>query len=379
MSRNKTNFKIMKFVLSTIAWVESIAKKEIERVWGKIEEVTDRLVIFSWDAKLMVSVNLWSRVGNKLYILLEEKEKVIDFDNFFETIKNISFKKYFKKNNPILVKSSSTWSELFAERTMQSLWKKAIISSLVWAENKYFEDESEEKVEILLLLVDNKLRILLNTSWEALHKRWYRRESWEAPIKESLAAALVLLSNWKFKNDFFDPFCWSWTIVIEALMIAKNIAPGLKRKFAFEKLWLIQSEIIENERNIAKQKEFNWNYKIFASDIDEEILEIAKQNVKRAWLSWQIIFQKKDFRELLSSELNWTLVSNPPYWERLKTEDLEWLYKDIDKIFRKNKNLNWWIISSFLDFDKIVKKDFYKKRKLYNWGEMCYFWRKNTF
>ena len=92
MSGNKTNFKIMKFVLSTIAWVESIAKKEIERVWWKIEEVTDRLVIFSWDAKLMVSVNLWSRVGNKLYILLEEKEKVIDFDNFFETIKNISFK-----------------------------------------------------------------------------------------------------------------------------------------------------------------------------------------------------------------------------------------------------------------------------------------------
>ena len=88
----------MKFVLSTIAWVESIAKKDIERVWGKIDEVTDRLVIFSWDAKLMVSVNLWSRVGNKLYILLEEKEKVIDFDNFFETIKNISFKKYFKKN-----------------------------------------------------------------------------------------------------------------------------------------------------------------------------------------------------------------------------------------------------------------------------------------
>ncbi|RKW20652.1 class I SAM-dependent RNA methyltransferase [Candidatus Gracilibacteria bacterium] len=369
----------MKFVLSTIAGVESIAKKEIERVGGKIEEVTDRLVIFSGDAKLMVSVNLWSRVGNKLYILLEEKEKVIDFDNFFETIKNISFKKYFKKNNPILVKASSTRSELFAERTMQSLGKKAIISSLVGAENKYFEDESEEKVEILLLLVDNKLRILLNTSGEALHKRGYRRESGEAPIKESLAAALVLLSNWKFKNDFFDPFCGSGTIVIEALMIAKNIAPGLKRKFAFEKLGLIQSEIIENERNIAKQKEFNGNYKIFASDIDEEILEIAKQNVKRAGLSGQIIFQKKDFRELLSSELNGTLVSNPPYGERLKTEDLEGLYKDIDKIFRKNKNLNGGIISSFLDFDKIVKKDFYKKRKLYNGGEMCYFWRKNTF
>lgn len=368
----------MKFVLSTIAWVESIAKKEIEKVWWKIEQTQDRLITFSWDAELIAKVNLWSRVGNKLYLLLWEFDEVTDFEYFFEVIKSISFKKYFKNNNPILVKSSSTRSELFSARTMQSLWKKAIVNSLVWPWNIYAEDENEEKVEILLLLVDNKLRVLLNTTWEALHKRWYRVEAWEAPIKESLAAALVLLSGWKFKENFYDFFCGSWTIAIEALMIAKNIAPGLKRKFAFEKLWLLQSEIIENERKMAKFKEFDGEYKIFASDIDEEILEIAKQNAKRAGLENQIIFEKKDIREYIwKTDLTWALVSNPPYWERLKSENLEALYNSIDKIFRKNDKLNWWIISSFLEFDNLVKRNFYKKRKLYNWWEMCYFWKKN--
>lgn len=368
----------MKFVLSTIAWVESVAKKEIEKCGWKIEQTQDRIITFSWDPELMVRVNLWSRVGNKLYLLLSETPDVTDFEYFFEIIKKIPFKKYFKKNNPIIVKSSSDRSELFSARTMQSLAKKAIVDSLVWAGNYYEEDENKEAVEILILMIDNKLRVLLNTTWEALHKRWYRVEAWEAPIKESLAAALVLLSSWKFKENFYDFFCGSWTIAIEALMIAKNIAPGLKRKFAFEKLQLIPSEMVEYERKIAKTKEFAVEYKVFASDIDEEILEIAKQNAKRAWLEDEIIFEKKDFKEYIwRTNLVWTLVSNPPYWDRLKSENLESMYNSIDKIFRKNENLSWWIISSYLEFDNLVKRNFYKKRKLYNWGEMCYFWKKN--
>lgn len=366
----------MKFALSTIAWVESIAKKEIEKVGWKIENTIDKLITFSWEPELIAKVNLWSRVGNKVYIVLWEFEEVTDFEYFFEVIKSINYKKYFKNNNPILIKSSSARSELFSARTMQSLGKKAIVKSLVW-EWIYPEDENSEKVEILLLLVDNKLRVLLNTTWEALHKRWYRTESGEAPIKESLAAALVLLSGWKFKENFYDFFCGSWTIAIEALMIAKNIAPWLHRKFAFEKLGILQSEIVENERKLARKKEFSGEYKIFASDIDEEVLEIAKNNAKKAGLEWQIIFEKKDFKEYIWKEnLNWTLVSNPPYWDRLKPENLETIYNSIDKIFRKNENLNGWIISSFLEFDDLIKKNFYKKRKLYNGGEMCYFWKK---
>lgn len=367
----------MKFVLSTIAWVESIAKKEIERQGWIIEETIDRLITFSGWIELIPRINIWSRVGNKMYILLAEKDNVRDFDNLFDLVSSVPWKNYFKKDFPIVIKSNSTRSELFAERTLQSLTKKAIVKSLVWNDRILNEDASLEKMEILVLLIDNKARILLNTSWNALHMRGYREKAWNAPIKESLAAALVFLSGWKFREPFYDVFCGSWTIAIEALMIAKNIAPGLKRKFAFEKLWLVSSEITENERLQAKNKEFAGEYTIKASDIDPEMVELAKENARIAWLGWEINFEVKDFREYMDKTITWSLVSNPPYWERLKDENLKSMYNSIDKIFRLNSDLNWWIISSFMEFDNLIKKDTYKKRKLYNWGEMCYFWKKN--
>lgn len=366
----------MKFVLSTIAWVESIAKKEIEKVWWKIEEVIDRLITFSWDESLMIKVNLWSRVWNKLYLLLSERENVKDFDTMFDEISSINWKKYFKSNNSIHIKSSSIRSDLYSARTIQSLWKKAVVKSLVWDGNIYKEDEKKQSVEILVLFIDNKMRVLLNTSGDALHKRWYRENSWEAPIKESLAAALILLSNWRFKENFYDFFCGSGTLAIEAIMIAKNIAPWLKRSFAFEKLWLLDREIVKKEREEAKKKEFSWKYNIFASDIDAEMISLAKENAKKAGLENDIVFEVKDFRDALSQELSWTMVSNPPYWERLKDENLKSIYNNIDKIFRVNEKLWGWIISSYMDFDSLVKKDFYKKRKLYNGWDMCYFWKK---
>jgi len=366
----------MKFVLSTIAWVESIAKKEIERQWGKIENVVDRLITFSWEMSLMPRVNLWSRVGNKLYLLLAEEENVTDFDTMFDIIKDINWKKYFKKDYPIVVKSTSIRSELFSARTIQSLWKKAIVKSLVWDNKIVNEDEDLEKVEILVLLLDNKLRVLLNTSGKALHMRWYRSKAWEAPIKESLAAALVLLSNWRFKNNFYDLFCGSWTIPIEAYMIAKNIAPWLKRAFAYEKLWLLDWESSENERALARKKTFDGDYNIFWSDIDPEMVELAKENAARAWIAGKINFEQKDFKEYIDKDLYWTFVSNPPYWERLKDDDLKSLYNNIDKLFRTNKNLWGWVISSYMEFDEQIKKDDYKKRKLYNGWEKCYFWRR---
>lgn len=367
----------MKFVLSTIAWVESMAKKEIEKQGWVIEETIDRLVTFSGWIELIPRINIWSRVWNKMYILLAEKENVVDFDSLFDLVSSISWKSYFKKEFPIVVKSNSTRSELFAERTIQSLTKKAIVKSLVWNDSIVNEDSSLEKMEILVLLIDNKARILLNTSWNALHMRGYREKAWEAPIKESLAAALVFLSGWKFREPFYDVFCGSGTIAIEALMISKNIAPWIKRKFAFEKLWLVSSEITENERVQAKKKEFSGEYTIRASDIDPEMIELAKENARIAGLGWEINFEVRDFREYMDKPISWTLVSNPPYWERLKDENLKSMYNSIDKIFRLNPDLNGWIISSFMEFDNLIKKDTYKKRKLYNWGEMCYFWKKN--
>jgi len=366
-----------KYILTTIAWVESIAKKEIERVWWKDIVVYDRMIEFEWDSSTMIKVNLWSRVWNKVWQVLWVSEKIDDFDKLYDLFWKINFKKYFHHNYPIIIKAKTIKSKLESEPAIQKISKKAIIDNLTdksWA--KVIEDEKLEKFEIMVLIIENKARILLNTSWNALHKREYRAEAWEAPIKESLAAAIVLLSDFRFKNPFYDIFCWSWTIAIEAAMIAKNIAPWLNRYFAFEKLLLADKTLVEKEIAEAKSKIFEGNYQIFASDIDESILEIAKANAKLARVDDIIKFSKADFRDYLNKDLSGTLVSNPPYWVRLKDNDIDSLYKDINKIFEKNSDLNGWIISSYFDFDMIIKQSDYKKRKLYNGWEKTYFYKK---
>jgi len=367
-----------KYILSTIAGVESIAKKEVEKQGGKIVEVNDRSIEFEGDSKTMVRVNLWSRVGNKVYQVLDEWKNIDNFDKLYDLVWNIDFKKYFHHNYPIVVKVKTINSKLDSTPAIQKIVKKSIIDEMTdRSGEKVSEDRELEKFEIMVLIINDKAKILLNTTWEALHKRGYRTETWDAPIKESLAAALVLLSGWRFKENFYDVFCGSWTIAIEACLIAKNIAPWLDRYFAFENLVLVDKKLVTEELELAKTKKFEWDYKIFASDIDEKVLEIARENAKNAWVLDMIKFETKKFEDCLSDDLTWTLVSNPPYWERLKVEFLDELYKNIDKLFRKNQDLNGWVITSYFEwFDKIIKLSDYKKRKLYNGGEKCYFYKK---
>ena len=383
-----------KFVLSVSAGLESIAKKEIEKQWWKIIETVDRLITFEGNFEVAAKVNLWSRVGNKVYLLLAEEENIEDFDDLYGLVNIIDFKKIIPENSPIIVKATSLRSELHHTPTLQSITKKSIIDNLLnsplldkrgargefW--NSIEENPDLPKFEVLTLLLNNKARILLNLSWDALHKRWYRREAGEAPIKESLAAGLVLLSGWRFKEPFYDIFCGSWTIPIEAAMIARNIAPWLKRKFSIVDLGFISEEKMWELKAEAREKKFDWDYRIFGTDIDEEMVIIAQKNASDAWVWDDVSFEKRDFRSFSSSPLrkgiigdSWCLVTNPPYGLRLEA-DMEFLYKNLDSIFRKNSKLKWGFISNYMEFDNFAKKDFYKKRKLYNGAEKCYFWKK---
>lgn len=366
----------MKYLLTCSAWLEAIAKNEILKQWWVITEVKDRLVFFEWDIELMIKMNLWSRVWNKVYVVLNEGN-ARNFDELYDLVFSINLKKYINDNNPILVKATTIKSVLTSTPAIQKITKKAIVDKLTNKSWKYLlEDKDLAEFEILSFLVDDKAYILLNSSWETLYKRWYRTDSWEAPIKESLAAALVILSNWKFSENFYDFTCWSWTIAIEAVMLARNIAPGLKRRFAFEKWSFVPSDLFHRLKKEAQLKVFHKNYNVIASDIDENIINIAIENARNAWVLDTIKFEVKDFREYKNEGLSWTLVSNPPYWIRLKDDDLKWMYKDINMILEKNKDLNWWIITSYTEFDKIIKLNNFKKRKLYNWNEMCYFYVK---
>ncbi len=381
---------MQKFILSTSAGLEAIAKREITKQWGKITEVVDRLITFDGTIETAAKVNLWSRVGNKVFMLLAEEENIEDFDDLYWLVNMIDFKNIIPENSPIIVNATSIRSELHHTPTLQSISKKAIIDQL-WG-GSIEEDPEKPRFEILVLFINNKARILLNLSGDALHKRGYRTEAGEAPIKESLAAGLVLLSGWRFKQNFYDIFCGSGTICIEAALIARNIAPWLKREFSMVELGFISREKMWELKEEARALKYEGEYRIFGTDIENELIWVATENAKRAGVESDVFFEQMDFRshelnKMSSSPLKkgiigdfwieWTLVSNPPYWLRIWEEDkLEWMYKTIDSIFRKNEKLSGGFISNFEEFDSFAKKWFYKKRKLYNWAEKCYFWRK---
>lgn len=367
----------MKFLLTCSAWLEAIAKNEVIKQGWTIVEVKDRLVFFEWEIELMAKINLWSRVWNKLYLVLNEAKKVDNFDKLYDLVFSINWKKYINRYYPVVVKATSLKSTLSSTPAIQKITKKAIVDKMTNKSGKTMPEEPDKPIfEVFSFFIDDNAYILLNTCGETLYKRWYKDDTWEAPIKESLAAALVILSNWKYFDTFYDIFCWSGTIAIEAVMFARNIAPGLYRYFSFENWDLLPKWYFDELRVDAKAKIFDKKYSVIASDIDDEVLEKARINAKNARVDDSITFLKKDFKDYKKEKMTGTIISNPPYWLRLKDDDIKWMYKDINMILDKNKELSGWIITAYIDFDNLINWNHYKKRKLYNWNEMCYFYMK---
>lgn len=363
----------MNLVLTCPLWLESLAKKEIELLWLPILNSQDKQITTSFSETNLAKLSLWSRVWNKVYIELIRKDRIDSFDKLFELVESIKWNEFILDENPIIVNVTSLSSKLESIPDIQKIAKKSIVNSL--SSTFLRENDKFHTFFIEIVLIKDTCQILIDTTWEALHKRWYRKQTVDAPLKENLAAWLVLLSSWRFWENFYDIFCWSWTIAIEAWLIAKNIAPWINRNFAYENFRFLKKWILETEKEIAKTKIMNKEYKIIASDIDDIAISIAKDNAFKAWL-WELItFEVKDFREYSWEKLSWTLVSNPPYWIRLETVELDKLYLDIWWIFNKNKDLKWWIITNY-QFWETLKVD-YKKRKLYNWWEMCYFYKRD--
>jgi len=220
--------------------------------------------------------------------------------------------------------------------------------------------------------------ILLNTTGESLHKRWYKKATGEAPINEALAAWLLLLSWRKFSEPLYDFFCGSGTIAIEAALLAKNIAPGIFRKFAFQQFARYDQTTFDKEFESAKNKiMLTKQHTIIASDIDPNMISIAQENAKHAGVFDYIQFETKNISDYLSVwELAWTLVSNPPYGLRMNTYDLEKIYHTVTELFIKHPQLHWWVITSYGNFHPEDDGGTRKKSIFMNGGERCWFYKK---
>jgi len=362
------------FLLTCPLWLEALAKKDIEKQGYKLREVQDKAIYFTWDIEAIARINLWSRFGNIVYFIAWEYNGITDFESYFDAVFQIDWKKYIPRDYEILVKATSIKSELGATSSLQWLAKKAIVKSLV-GDAILRENPTLWKIEVRILIENNTLRVLLNTSGDWLHKRGYREMTGDAPLKENIAAALVILSWWKFREPLYDIFCGSWTIWIEAAMIARNIAPGLKRKFASETWTWLPQGIFETERKRAKEKEFTWEYRIYCTDVRKDIIELAKRNAKFAWVDDCITFGVQDYTTYLRCEITWWLVSNPPYGFRLEGVDVVQIHKHIAKILSDNSLLQGGIITVHSEFERYNSLK-YKRRKLYNWWEQVYFYKK---
>ncbi len=333
----------MKFTAFTYPWLESVLKKEIESRKINIDKLEDGLITFSWDQSTMVKTNLWLRTASKVYLLLWEYSKITSFNDLFNIVHNIDWNYYIPKDFKVVVQADSIKSKLSSVPSIQAISQKAIIKKLVW--NKTYNYDEDKKIEIRINIFKDNVKVLLNTTWESLYKRWYRKDISVAWLKETLASWIILLSNIK---NLYDPFCGSWTLLIEKAMIDLHIAPWLFRHFDFENFDWFDSNLLEKEIWRAKTRQKTKQLNLIWTDIDKYVLKIAKENAKNAWVDKHIHFEHKDFMNLQKHQ-DYDILTNPPYNKRIKIDNIDDIYAKLQDMLLTN-NIWWWIITWYEDF-----------------------------
>lgn len=356
----------------TFFGTESTVAFEVRDLGYETTLVTDGSVTLKgdWEAVALLNVNL--RCGERVLIKMAEYEAVV-FEELFQGVYSLAWEEFIGENDCFPVVGSSLKSELHSVPACQSIIKKAIVRRLSEHYGREHFEETGAKFTIRFSLMNNICRIYIDTSGNPLYKRGYRIEGVEAPMRETLAFAMVDVSRWRGDRPFIDPFCGSGTIPIEAAMYALNIAPGLKRRFAAEKwdcmdkrYWTdARTEARENENRSAKTQ-------IFASDIDPKAVEIAKANAMRAGVMDNIRFCVCDMSKAHEFTEKGIVMCNPPYGERLMDKkSCEVLYKNMGKKFSHYPQASKLILTSHEEFEKFFGRKADKRRKLYNGMLKC--------
>ena len=349
--------------------VEKMLAREIKNLGYEIIKTEDGRVTYKTDEYGIAKSNIYLRCAERIHLKVAEFE-ARSFDELFEGTKRINWAKYipFGGQFPIS-KASSIKSKLYSTPDIQSIVKKAVVESL---KKSYLETgmikEDKEKYPIYVFIHKDKVTLTIDTSGTALHKRGYREKANKAPIRETLAAAIMDLVPWTPGRTLVDPMCGSGTLLIEAAMKGINMAPGLNREFISEKWRTMDKKIWWDVRREAYDKIDNdVEFKIYGYDIDDEALEIARENAEIAGVDQYIEFKHQNALDFTSNEEYGFIVTNPPYGERLEDADtVKMLYKQLGYTFRKLNNWSYYLITSYEDFENEFGQEATKRRKLYN-------------
>lgn len=366
----------MEICVTSASGIEAVTKRELYKIIGKedLSAINGRIK-FEGDESDVAKCNLNLRTGNRVEIVLGGF-KAETFDDLFDGVKSIPFEEYIDRDGKIIVNAKSVQSKLFAYSAIQSVSKKAICERLCkkFGVNELNESGARYKIEVAAL--KDYVTVTLDTSGDGLHRRGYRGLVGEAPLKETLAAALVELSVWNKSRPLADLFCGTGTIPIEACMIALNIPAGLNRGFDFQNWKCFDKKIFDRAAEEAKANIVtDADLRIGGFDIDDKQLKLARKHAELAGVDKYIHFQRADMRDFSSRFSHGVIISNPPYGERLSDrKEVEKLYRDYGK---KVASLDDWCAYTLTpvdDFERLFGKKADKKRKIYNGKiECCYY------
>ena len=358
--------------------LEAVTKREIYDLGYEITRVEDGRVTFEGDAEAVCRANMFLRSAERILLLLG-RFRALTYDELFENIKSIPWEDYIPENGRFWVKkASSIKSKLFSPSDIQSIAKKAMVERMKQSCHLDWFPEDGAPYPVRIFLLKDEVMVTLDTSGDSLHKRGYRLAMGKAPITETLAAALLMLTPWKKDRILVDPFCGSGTFPIEAALMAANIAPGIHRSFTAQE-WtnLIPEHLWREAAEEAREMEdTDITADIQGYDIDAEVLKAARENAKRAGVEHLIHFQQRKAEDLRHPKKYGFIVTNPPYGERMEEKEaLPGIYSQLGQAYRRLDTWSLYMITGYEDAERYIGRKADKNRKIYNGMLKTYFYQ----
>lgn len=358
--------------------LEAVLKREIYDLGYEITKVEDGRVTFEGDEEAICRANIFLRTAERVMIQVG-RFKATTFEELFHGIKNLPWEEYIPEDGKFWVKkASSINSKLFSPSDIQSIAKKAMVERMKQKYHKEWFKEDGAAYPVRIFLLKDEVTVALDTSGDSLHKRGYRTMTSKAPLTETLAASLIMLTPWRKDRILVDPFCGSGTFPIEAAMIAANVAPGMNRDFTAEewtnlidrKLWY---ECVKEAEDMI---DTTVKVDIQGYDIDGDVIKAARENAKRAGVEHMIHFQQRAVADLSHPKKYGFIITNPPYGERLEDKaDLPELYTQIGQAYQRLDSWSMFLITSYTDTEKYIGRKADKNRKIYNGMLKTYFYQ----
>lgn len=367
--------KIQLIATSTFG-IEAVVGRELNWLGYSDQMVENGRVTFAGDEAAICRTNIWLRTAERVLVKMGEF-KALTFDELFEGTKALPWDEWLPENAEFPVDGRSVDSKLSSVPDCQAIVKKAIVEKLKLKYKKQWFDENGPLYRIEVGLLKDIATLTIDTTGQGLHKRGYRTLTTGAPLKETLAAAMLMISRWKPDRALIDPFCGSGTIPIEAALIAGNIAPGAKRSFSAESWQQTPAVLWAKAREEAADKAKKAaDLRIQGSDIDDEAISIARYHATQAGVAQDIHLQRLPVAGISSRYKYGFIVCNPPYGERLgEMPEVERLYKELGTIYKKFETWSLYVITSHQRFEEFIGRKADKKRKLYNGRIQCNYYQ----